>query len=388
MDLLSKFSDVEIVETVENLARKHFPNTKPFYDFMLSLLPKDCVVIDKNTGEILKDTYANHRKGDLANRTFWSKYKEIEREKGADYRGEFVMLYRESFMNEKLQLTNIQHTTCAKLYTKMEYNGILKNKGKPMDRDDVGKFLGYEKTSHDSSFRRGVLDGFTKNKVLLSYKIKGFGNKNFYKFNPEYVFKGKGGPDEKFLKLFQKTWANVIKLIEKRENSMAHLNKKKKYNSAIGTLHAITPYCHYQSLHFTKYPTTNICKNGEGIQEAIVREALKKNRKKHILLTHTDMRKAAVRGNKIGLNKKTFESHMQILKDIGVLYLEESGGSNNYILFPLLAFSHVGDGKDSYTTDVIKKFYKTWGKNKEKRIKGLGLEGIEKHFPELKPKED
>lgn len=374
--IIDMFSEEQLIKQVKDIAKKNYPNVKPFESFMSSITEG---LYDQFKGiEITPGTVISHAKINVAARAFWEEYQEMKNAKGKDYRGNFVMMYRGPFSS--VSLTSRQHEAIAKLYTTMQYDGYLTWKDAPMGREEIGDFLGYEDTSHGSSFRRRVLSPICQQDILTPYTIQGMGKKLFYRFNPSYVFKGKAGPGEHFLKVFQTMLRRVITAIEEEESRYARLAKRKKLNSAVGTLHALLPYVHYQTLHFTKRPTENILEGNESIQDAIDREAVKKYRKKHLLLSKPEMRRAAAKGNKEGLNKKDFERHITILKDLGILYSEESGGSSNYILFPLLAFSHIGDGKDEYTCSVIKKFYKTWGANRDRIIKRFGLEDLTKHF--------
>jgi hypothetical protein len=356
------------------MAHKHYPSRKEFDEFMCSISEDfyaEYVGVDFKAGTVI-----SHQKVNAAVKAFWEKYNSIKDGKGKDYRGAFVMLYRSPF--KELELTNQQHKACAKLYTVMQYDGFLKWKDLPMDRDSIGEFLGYEKTDHDSSFRSEVLFPLISANFILKFRIEGE-KQDFYKINPEFVIKGNGkdGEDDYFLKVFQTVLRHAIIEIEKEEKRRY---KKKKQNSAVGTLHALLPYVHYQTLHFVEDPTVDILKVGESVQDAIDREALKKNRKKHKLLSKRAMRRLAVKGKSRGLNERDFETHLDIIKQVGILFEESSGGNSNYMLFPLLAFSHHGDGKDEYTIGLIKRFFKTWGKNRDKNIRLLGLKNIIKEF--------
>ena len=378
MSLLANFTEEQLVEIAKDMAKKHYPSKKEFNDFMCS--------ISEEFHEQFKDkefetgTIISHQKVNRAVNAFWEQYKTIRDGKGRDYRGNYVMMYRTPF--EALELNNPQHKACVKLYTVMQYDGVLKWKDKLMDKDEIGEFLGYADTSHDSNFRRRILQPLIACGFLLKYKKDENDKRTFYKVNSDFVIKGKlkDTDDIYFVKVFQVILKNAIEQIEKEEEIRFKRYKKKKLNSAVGTLHALLPYVHYQTLHFVYNPTIDIVKSGETIQEAINREALRKNRKKHRLLSKIAMRKLAVAGSIEGMKTQDFNTHMEILKKVGILFEESSGGNSNYLMFPLLAFSQIGDGKDEYTIDVIKRFYKTWGKNRDKIIKNLGLEKIIEHL--------
>lgn len=168
---------------------------------------------------------------------------------------------------------------------------------------------------------------------------------------PTGLYFGKGrlkhGPTEYTTKIFQKKLAEVIQAIRKiEERKSRRKNTTKKQSAALGIIHAVLPYFHYQTYYLVKNPNENICKDGE-----TVLEALKRNPK---ALKH--LPKAQL-GRLAGItDNRTIEYYFKILVESGAVMLQHTKGKTLYKIHPDLMFRIDGNGLDDYSEFVRQEF--------------------------------
>jgi hypothetical protein len=137
---------------------------------------------------------------------------------------------------------------------------------------DVERIAGVWKVSRTTAV--GYLKQYTSkafDNIIIESKD---GRKKVYSFNPKYTFSGKGHKKGNYdVKVYVDFLVEVIKHVEEIEKDLAkELGVKELTHSALGTLHALIPYFHYETCYAVLNPTDSICLDGETVQEAMDRE--------------------------------------------------------------------------------------------------------------------
>lgn len=356
------------------IARQYFRNGNPdfvgFYQFLESIIPKENVVpLNTEDGSISQEASIYYPFIDQIDREFKAlAFGKIPFDK--DPRGEFVQVYREFHMQVEGRLTNMQRAKLLELMLCVEYDGKLLWNEKQMTAKDIATYLAL---TYDN-FRKNFLPVYTKDDpergivpILLKERV---GNKVYYRFNEKAIFMGNAIKDKSFVKLFKESLKIVIdnvKTIEsgqgdpkaKKLANLKHVKTKKaKQTSALGVLHALMPYFHYQTYYLVKYPERDILLPNEEVEDAIAREGRKKNNKKLVLMPTRTMRRIIVQhtdDKNSMMDNRTLEMHLQTLKRAHALFFEEYGDKRAILLHPHLFFGTRGDGTDAYTKRILGK---------------------------------
>ncbi len=164
------------------------------------------------------------------------------------------------------------------------------------------------------------------------------------------LYFGKGNlyqPSQYTTKLFQNKLKEVIQEIKKIEKRKSRRkNTDRKQTAALGMIHAVLPFFHYQTYYLVKNPNENICRGDESVLEALQRnpKALKHISKAELcrLSNVTDNR--------------TIDYYFKVLMEAGAIMLQHTKGKTRYKIHPDLMFRRDGNGIDPYTEFVREEF--------------------------------
>lgn len=164
-----------------------------------------------------------------------------------------------------------------------------------------------------------------------------------------YFAKGKikSPPNEYTTKIFQRKLTEIIENIKKIEDRKnRRKNSPKKQSAALGMIHAVLPYFHYQTYYLVKNPNENICREGETVLEALQR---KPKALKHL--------PKAQLGRLTGIyDNRTIDYYFKVLMQAGAIMLQHTKGKTLYKVHPDLMFRRDGNGLDDYTEFVRQEF--------------------------------
>lgn len=194
-----------------------------------------------------------------------------------------------------------------------------------------------------------LLNKFVEKGFFIRKKDPHDGRKSNYIPTGFFFAKGKlkHTPNEYTTKIFQSKLVEIIQNIKKiEERKNRRKQSPKKQSAALGMIHAVLPYFHYQTYYLVKNPNENICKDGETVLEALTRNPK--------VLKH--LPKAQL-GRLSGIgNQQTVDYYFKVLMQAGAVMLQHTKGKTLYKIHPDLMFRMDGSGLDDYTEFVRQEF--------------------------------
>ncbi|PGP18672.1 hypothetical protein COA01_23300 [Bacillus cereus] len=178
-----------------------------------------------------------------------------------------------------------------------------------------------------------------------------------YCLSDEFFVKGSLNTTEYTVKIFQRKLKEVehnIKQIEKRKNRMrTRYGKKTIRINALGILHAVLPYFHYQTYYLCKNPNDDIIKDGETVSQALDK------RPKSIKHLSKNFLCQILGGEGKKIDPRTLEDLFEILIEAGAVLGIKGGKRTVYKIHPDLMFRSDSLGNDEYTISVRNDFEAT-----------------------------
>ena len=363
--------DNDVLANVREKARGFVRNGNPdwvgYDEFLYSLLPEGSkVVVNTETGEKLDDMVITSKYVLAAKQAFNEYLNEISNRRGVDHRGYFFNVFRDFHKSLEGRLTNNQRTKLMQLMLCIQFeDDPLSRFGKPMTTADIAEYLEVSiNTARNKLLNVLCYKSETMNiePVLIKKRI---GREYYYYFNKKGVYMGPLQGKSEFVKLFTKKLDEVIKKIQrievrkqKRRSKEKGSIKSEKRTSAIGVLHAIIPYFHYQTYYLVKEPTVNILRPGETVNQARERDQNERKRQ-HKLLPLAQLCRIVTKnenGNESSMNFQLIQDHIDTLQQAKALIYQKTGGKLAIKIHPYLMFSSKGDGRDEYTKHVLNDF--------------------------------
>ncbi|MCM3692201.1 hypothetical protein [Neobacillus niacini] len=293
-----------------------------------------------------------------------------------DSRGDYVQMFQDFYINLVGKLKNAERSYLLKLMLRINYDKVLMWNDKPMVKKDIADYLGI---SEDMA--KKLLQRYVTLEIIIKKKS---GKKWHYKFNKKSVLMGKIDGKNDFVKVFleklEETIIKVEKIEQKKQTGKGYKKGKERRTSAVGILHSIIPYFHFQTYYLTKYPNRNIMNSGETVLDALKRDRNSK-RRKHVHLPMTQLQQIMASRttkendeedqskecNLAKMEKDLVFEHLDTLQEAGALMYYKSSGITTVRIHPHLLFSAQGDGKDNYTEYVLSDFNENKSASNEKQ---------------------
>lgn len=275
-----------------------------------------------------------------------------EEERELDQRGEYVQFFIEP--NRELEdITIQQRRYLIELMPYVQYEDVpLSYESEEelpvrLNNHLISKVWNLKPTETKSLLSLFVDKGFLK-------RVKDPIDKRKSNYIPTGLYFGKGKlsfkPSKYTTKVFQNKLVEIIERVNKIE---AHKGRRKntdrKQSAALGIIHAVLPYFHYQTYYLVKNPNDNILRDKETVNDAL--ERIKKTRRnglKH--LKKTELAKIS------GIDVKTVDRYIDILVKAGAVMRMYTKGTTRYIVHPDLMFRRDGNGEDEYTRTIRNQF--------------------------------
>lgn len=275
--------------------------------------------------------------------------KEREEERLLDQRGEYVQFIIEP--NQALSELTIQQRRY--LVELMPYVGFQDQPLGYIDEEGTVIYLNNQMIQEIWGVTRIValelLNLFTEKQFFNKQKDPLDKRKTNYIPTGLYFGKGKlaGQAHKLTTKIFQSKLKEVIENVRKIEDRK---NRRKKSNwkqsAALGMIHAVLPYFHYQTYYLVKNPNENILQKGETVNDALSnRPYCMKHLKKTELARISNVAKT-----------DTIDKYIDILVEAGAIKKETSYGKSVYIVHPDLMFRRDGNGLDEYSITIRNQF--------------------------------
>ncbi|MYL36151.1 hypothetical protein GLW08_21430 [Pontibacillus yanchengensis] len=332
-----------IIKKAQTLARWYYPNPQPFENWLSNIAPDNLVVKCKDTGEEILNTKATHNNVELAYKTFWTEYQRMKSALKQDERGIYFQFFREYHYSIENKLSHSDRTRLLKLaIAQFKNKQAFEDNGIGMTRKEIAELWGISEHS-------------TRNKMLPYYQKIGYLTKKkvgrywYYYFKEEALLMGRINHDGKFVKIFHE---KLLEVYENLEKIQSRQQKLRKYD-ALGTLHFLLSYFHYETLYLVKNPEESIVKPNEEINDALERESRRCRKKlKHMSLKELVNRLSAAHESTI--RRKTIEKHLEWIERCGAISIHRTKGVNRIIVHPHLVGNH--KVQDQYIRTVLNQF--------------------------------
>lgn len=270
-----------------------------------------------------------------------------------DKRGHLVMILNQQ--NEYLRdLTILQRGYLIKLIPFVDYdNNPLKDVVKKHGESQYIQTKDLERIWRlDKSGVLRIMNLFIEKELFEKKRHPYDKRKTIYLPTGKFIRKGKLPKDTSsyHTKVFQKKVAEIIHNINSIQYHENKTQQKQIQVSALGILHAVAPYFHYQTYYLVKNPNHNILQNNETILEALKRlESNKRNKQQLCYLKKVDFTKIA------NISRPTFDRYIGILIKAGAVLAVSTQRTIRYIVHPDLMFRRDEDGQDEYTNYIRKR---------------------------------